>query len=421
MRLVAQPCDPTGWTGPESLDFHGPVDTFVVYVHGTNSRMKNTRLLIIFLIVFIDLLGFGIVIPILPSYAQGVFHASDFTVGMLVASFSFMQLVFTPFWGRLSDRIGRKPVLMIGLANTVIGYVLFGFAHTLPMLFFSRMLAGLGGANISAAQAYIADVTPVHERAKGMGLIGAAFGLGFVFGPVIGGLLSTYGYAVPGFAAAGLSTIALILTYTVLPEPERDSSIARVSTAFSLRGFTDTLRKPRIGLLLILFFLVTFAYANIYATFPILARSDFHYGDHEIGFLFGFIGIVGALTQGGLIRLFSGKVSERTLFLAGSAMTMIGLVCIPLSGNTWILHGVLTVLAFGSGLVTPQVLGMISQQAGPAEQGSILGINQSLGALARGLGPLWGGFIFQTAGHPYPFFTGGAVMLVVLLISWRSL
>jgi DHA1 family tetracycline resistance protein-like MFS transporter len=310
---------------------------------------------------------------------------------------------------------------MIGLANTVIGYVLFGFAHTLPMLFFSRMLAGLGGANISAAQAYIADVTPIHERAKGMGLIGAAFGLGFVFGPVIGGLLSTYGYAVPGFAAAGLSTVALILTFTVLPEPERDISIPQISTAFSLRSFTDTLRKPRIGMLLILFFLVTFAYANIYATFPILARSDFHYGDHEIGFLFGFIGIVGALTQGGLIRLFSGKVKERTLFLVGSAMTMVGLVCIPLSGNTWILHGVLTVLAFGSGLVTPQVLGMISQQAGPAEQGGILGINQSLGALARGLGPLWGGFIFQTAGHPYPFFTGGAVMLVVLLISWRSL
>jgi MFS transporter, DHA1 family, tetracycline resistance protein len=394
------------------------------------NRMKKTPLLIIFLIVFVDLLGFGIVIPILPSYAQRGFAASDFTVGLLVASFSFMQLLFTPLWGRLSDRIGRKPVLMIGLANTVIGYVMFGLAGSLTMLFAARMLAGIGGANISAAQAYIADVTPIHERAKGMGLIGAAFGLGFVFGPVIGGLLSAYGYAVPGLAAAGLSFTALLLTITILPEPKRaEADGPRISTAFSWKNLATVLGRPKIMVLLLLFFLVTFAYANIYATFPILATRDFGYSDHQIGFLFGFIGIIGALTQGGLIRLFAGRISERVLFLVGAGLTMVGLTLLPLAHHavvpeamhTVVLHTILTILAFGSGLVTPIALSMLSQRADPREQGGILGVNQSLGALGRTLGPVWGSFIFQAAGHPYPFFTGGAVMLLVLLIAWRSL
>lgn len=383
--------------------------------------MKRTPLAIIFLIVFIDLLGFGIVIPILPSYAQRGFAADDFTVGLLVASFSVMQLIFTPLWGSLSDRYGRKPILAIGLACTVVGYVLFGLADTLFMLFASRLLGGIGGANISAAQAYIADVTPVHERAKGMGLIGAAFGLGFVFGPFFGGILSGYGYHVPGFAAACLSAIALVTTFVLLPEPRHIDGITVNRSSISLAGLSAALRRPKVGPLLLLFFLVTFAYANIYATFPILSTRDRGYTDAEVGYLFAYLGIIGAITQGGLIRVLMKKFRETPLFLTGSILTMTGLTCIPFASQTLAVYMNLTVLALGSGIVIPAGLGLISRHTDSHEQGSVLGVNQSLGALGRALGPIWGGFVFQSYGHQWPFLTGGAVMLVVVLLAWRWL
>ncbi|MDX9760335.1 MAG: MFS transporter, partial [Bacteroidota bacterium] len=188
--------------------------------------MKKTPLAIIFLITFIDLLGFGIVIPIIPSYAEAGFGASDVMVGFVVASFSFSQLLFTPIWGRLSDRFGRRPILLFGLALTVVSYLMFGLAHSLEMLIASRLLAGIGGANISAAQAYISDVTRPEERARGMGLIGAAFGLGFVFGPFIGGALVGYGHQVPGFAAAAISAVAFVTALIALPESLRRGAAA---------------------------------------------------------------------------------------------------------------------------------------------------------------------------------------------------
>ena len=383
--------------------------------------MKKTPLLIIFLIVFIDLLGFGIVIPILPQYALNEFHTSDITVGLLVSSFSLMQLIFTPLWGRLSDRFGRRPILVLGLVCSVASYVLFGFAHTIVLLFVSRMLGGIGGANISAAQAYIADVTPPHERAKGMGLIGAAFGLGFVFGPVIGGLLSQYGYAVPGFAAAGLSFLALVGTVTVLPESRVRHADGTGHVKFSLPLVFESLRRPFVGLMLLLFFLITFGYANIYATFPMISTREFGYGDHQVGYLFGYLGLVGAITQGGLIRMLSSRYSERSLFLFGAICTMIGLAAIPLYVSTLVLHLVLTVLALGSGIITPMCLSMLSKHTDARDQGSVLGINQALGALGRTLGPVFGAYVFQAFGHVWPFFTGGIVLLAVVMISWRSL
>jgi multidrug resistance protein len=381
--------------------------------------MKNTPLYIIFLIVFIDLLGFGIIIPILPSYALRDFGSSEITVGLLVASFSLMQLLVTPFWGRVSDRHGRRPILAVTLAISVAGYLLFGLARSIGMLFLARMLSGVGGGNIGAAQAYIADVTPPHERAKGMGLIGAAFGLGFVFGPVAGGLLSRYGYAVPGFTAAGLSLAALLLTVTILPESRRDAGGAAAS-AFNAAQFGDAFRRPGLGSLLAAFFLATFGYANIYATFPMLATRDFGYTDHEVGYLFGFIGLVGAVTQGLLFRFLSARAGDRLLLRAGSLLTMAGLACIPLHGTTLTLHLVLLVLSLGTGLLTPTALGLISQRADPRRQGAMLGVNQSLGALARTLGPVWGTFTFQSLGHPWPFLSGAIVMLAVLAISWKT-
>jgi len=384
--------------------------------------MKKTPLTVIFLIVFIDLMGFGIIIPILPSYAQQVFCSSDVMVGVLVAAFSFMQLLFTPVWGRLSDRMGRKPVLVIGLVCTIAGYILFGFASSFLILFLARLLGGIGGANISAAQAYIADVTSVEDRAKGMGLIGAAFGLGFVFGPFIGGLLVPYGYEIPGFAAAALSTIALVTTIVFLPEPKMHAEkAAQTSSSFTLVKLKEALKKPKIASLFLLFFLVTFGYANIYATFPIISTREFDYTDRQVGMLFGFLGLIGAMTQGSFIRVLTKKIPEKPLFLIGVFFTMLGLTFLPFYISTAVLLIVLTSLSFGSGVVTPTALSLISQNTDARDQGSILGINQSLGALGRVLGPIWGSFVFQHFGHIWPFLTGGAVMLLVFILAWKLL
>lgn len=383
---------------------------------------RKTPLAIIFAITFIDLLGFGIVIPIIPSYAGTSFAASDVTIGFLVASFSFTQLVFTPIWGRLSDRVGRRPILILGLFLTVVGYVLFGFAGSLTMLFIARLLAGIGGANISAAQAYISDVTKPEERAKGMGLIGAAFGLGFVFGPFIGGVLVQYGYSVPGFAAAALSLIAFVTAIFALPESlPKNAERTTASMDFTLRTLVEALRKPKIGMLLLLFFLMTFGFANIYATFPLISVREFAFSDKEVGYLFGYLGFIGALTQGGLIRPLSARYEERWLFLIGAVATAVGLALIPYSGGTITLLIVLAVLSLGTGVMTPSCLSLISRYADPGQQGGVLGINQALGALGRVLGPIWGAFVFQAIGVSWPFLTGGFVLLIVVLLIRRTL
>ncbi len=383
--------------------------------------MKRTPLTIIFVITFIDLLGFGIVIPIIPSYAGTDFGASDVTIGFLVSSFSFMQLIFTPVWGRLSDRVGRRPILLLGLFLTVVSYVLFGMANTLELLFFSRLLGGIGGANISAAQAYISDVTTPRDRAKGMGLIGAAFGLGFVFGPFIGGMLVPYGYDIPGYAAAALSAVAFVTALIALPESLHSGGESSPAVRFSMRMLVDALRRPKIGMLLILFFLVTFGYANIYATFPLISVREFGYSDKQVGYLFGFIGIIGAATQGGLIRVLSERYQERWLFFTGSVLTMIGLAGIPCTQSTVPLLIDLAILSVGAGLVTPSCLSLISRHADERQQGGILGINQGLGALGRVLGPVWGAFAFQNIGIPWPFLTGGIVLFVVVILIRRTL
>ncbi len=378
-------------------------------------------LALIFVIVFIDLLGFGIIIPILPNFAQRGFGASDTMVGLLVGIFSFMQFVFTPIWGRISDVIGRKPILVFGLMCSVAGYLMFGLANSLMVLFISRMLSGLGGANISAAQAYIADVTTPFNRAKGMGLIGMAFGLGFVFGPFMGGLLVAYGYEYPGFAAAGLSAISLVTTMIALPESHvhRAKKVTGISASLSGKALFTALRKPFMGPMLVLYFFIIFALANIFSTFPLLAARDYHLSDREIGYLYGYIGLIGAIVQGGGIRILLRFVSERKLFIIGNGIMMAGLVLIPYAGTIPLLLGALTLLSIGNGANNPTALSIISNHARNEEQGGVLGLTQSLSSLARVLGPVWGGWIFGAAGHAFPFLTGGAVMIIVLVASLR--
>ncbi len=383
--------------------------------------MKNkSALTIAFTTVFIDLMGFGILIPILPSFANRELGISEFGIGAIVASFSFVQFIFNPVLGKLSDRLGRKPIMLITLLITSTSYIIFAFSHTFLMLLISRILAGLGGSNIGVAQAYIADVTEKHDRAKGMGLIGVAFGMGFVFGPIIGGVLSKYGYWAPGIGSASLSFIAFCFAAIFLKETVNDDNKTESRSTFKIFDFQSTiatLKKPGVGLLITIFFIITFSVANIYGTFALLGYKIYNLSDQQIGYLFAFLGIVSAIIQGGLIRFISVRFSEQMLIKIGIFAMIFGLGIIPFGGNFLGLAFILSLQAVGTGILQPTVLSMISKYSPDKEQGAILGINQSLSALARVLGPLWGGFSFQVLGYQFPFLTGGIIMLFTFLFS----
>src|SRR5215210_569596 len=265
--------------------------------------MKRSPLLVIFVTVFIDLVGFGIVIPVLPFYVVGTqFDASPRMVGLLFASYSVMQLIFTPVLGRLSDRYGRRPVLFFSLLGTSAGFLILGFATALWMLFAGRIIDGISGGNISTAQAYIADVTTPEERAKGMGLIGAAFGLGFIFGPAIGGILSRWGIGVPFLFAAGLAFANAVLLYFTLPETVTPDHPARVSAAGGgWSQITASLKQPKLAFVLLIFFLFVVAFSIMTASFALYTMYRFGFDAQHNGYLFGFIGVIGVLIQGVLI------------------------------------------------------------------------------------------------------------------------
>src|SRR5215211_3469020 len=296
--------------------------------------MKRSPLLVIFVTVFIDLVGFGIVIPVLPFYVEGTqFDASPRVVGLLFASYSVMQLLFTPILGRLSDRYGRRPVLFFSLLGTSLGFFILGFATTLWMLFAGRIIDGITGGNISTAQAYIADVTTEENRAKGMGLIGAAFGLGFIFGPAIGGILSRWGAHVPFLFAGALSLANATLLYFVLPETVTADHPARVSAATGRWSqLVRAVSQPRLAFVLAVYFLFVTAFSVMTASFGLFTLYRFGFDAHDTGWVFAFVGVVGALVQGGLIGRLVKFFGEPALVIAGALLFTASLVLIPLTG-----------------------------------------------------------------------------------------
>lgn len=383
--------------------------------------MKKSALSIIFMTVFIDLMGFGILVPLLPTFATSQLGVSDFGVGILFGVFSLVQFIFNPVLGKISDKYGRRPIILISLLCTITSYIIFGFANSFLVLFISRVLAGFGGSNIAVAQAYIADITEKHERSKGMGLIGMAFGLGFVFGPLIGGLLSVYGYQFAGFASAAFSTLAFIWAFfrldeTVVKKENNELSSVRPKI-FDFSFAYKTILHADSGLLIFLFFIITFSSANIFGTFALLAFKVYHLNNQQIGYQFAILGIVSAIVQGGLIKYFSVKFSEKSLILSGTFILIFGLGLLPYGVNFFGLAVVIILNAFGTGLLQPIVLSMISKYTSDIEQGAVLGLNQSLSALGRVLGPLWGGFAFEYLGYEFPFLTGAFFMFITFLFS----
>lgn len=383
--------------------------------------MQNKKALtIIFLTVFIDLLGFGILIPILPTFASSQIGISDFGIGVLVAIYSLIQFLFNPIVGKLSDRVGRRPIVLISLLLTSISYLIFSFSTTFLLLFASRILAGLGGSNIGTAQAYIADITDRENRARGMGMIGAAFGLGFVFGPIMGGFLSHFGYEYVGYASASFSFMAFLFAFFMLPESvkEKKSMSGFSVKLFSFQDAKKIVKIPNIGIFIFLFFVIIFSIANIYGTFALLGHKYYGFSNRENGYLFGIIGIVTAIIQGGLMKRLSNKLSEKALLYTGMLFLMIGLSLIPYGINFMGVAFISILYAVGAGILQPTIISFVSKYSPEDQQGAILGFNSSIGALARVLGPLWGGFAFQFLGYEAPFITGAVFTLFTLFGTW---
>ena len=355
--------------------------------------MKRSPLLVIFITVFIDLVGFGIVIPVLPFYVEGTkFNATPRAVGLLVASYSVMQLIFTPILGRLSDKYGRRPVLLASLLGTSLGFLILGFATTLWMLFLGRIIDGITGGNISTAQAYIADVTTPENRAKGMGMIGAAFGLGFILGPGIGGVLSRWGINVPFLFDAGLAFCNAILLYFTLHETVTKDHPARASAATGRWSqLLQSLKQRSLAVVLLIYFLFIVAFSMMTTSFSFFTMYRFGYDAHDTGWLFVFIGVVSAIVQGGLIGRLVERFGESALIVTGALLFTASLFVLPLTGPQTGLAWLLIVggaFAFGQSLATPALTSLASKSAGRGEQGAILGVTQSVASLARTVGPL---------------------------------
>ena len=388
--------------------------------------MRRSSLLVLFLTVFIDLIGFGMVIPFLSFYARE-YGASGTTVGAVVGIYSIMQFFFAPVWGRLSDRIGRRPVLLISLTASCTGYLLFAFTRNIEVLFLSRIVAGIGGANIGTAQAYISDSTTHENRAKGMGLIGAAFGLGFILGPPLSGILSEFGSnrgmpgnLLPGLVAAGLSFTALLVALSVLPESKPPDLVPRsgLPPQFDRRIWRDLIHNHLLSSLMIGIFLTLLSVAGMEVSVTIYGRERFHFSQRDMAFFFLFMGVIVATIQGGLIGKLAKRVGERGLILIGAASFIFGFVAVPLIYSVPLLYGVAFFIAIGQGLCYPSLTSLVSKVSPEGERGSILGLATSVGSLARFAGPILMGFLYDLF-HANAFYGGAILMSLALLVAWR--
>jgi MFS family permease len=413
--------------------------------------MNKSALATVFLVVVIDLLGFGIILPLLPFYAQE-FAASAVMIGLLYSVYSFMQLIFSPIWGSWSDRIGRRPIMLLSTFGAVIAYVVFGLAESLGVLFFSRVIAGMMGGNISTAQAYIADVTDSANRARGMGLIGAAFGIGFVIGPATATALihptfhemvANAGftefaswmegnrYALPGFFAAFLSFCSFLMVLFKLPETVDTSKprekVFRRPSVFTpkfWRLLKDQKGKSARGYLIPLvigFFLLSFGESSLYSAFPLFAESELNMTAEQVGIQFFYIGIIAVIVQGFLIKSLTNAFSEEKLFMVGNILMVIGLGLIPFATSMLTLAIFLGLMALGKSLNTPTITSLISKEASEDNVGAVMGASQGLSGLGRMIGPTWGGALFAVYfGLPFvatAIIVAATVWIAVGLIS----
>jgi MFS transporter, DHA1 family, tetracycline resistance protein len=402
--------------------------------------MKNTRLLTIFLIVFVDLLGFSLILPLLPYYAEQ-YGATPFTVGLLVASYAAGSLLGAPFLGRLSDCYGRRPILLVSVFGTLLGFLFLGFADPIGrmlagwmapasanafimgVLFFARILDGITAGNLTIAQAYISDVTDENTRAQGLGLIGAAFGLGFIIGPAVGGLLSSYGFNIPALAAAGIAAVNMILIWSFLPESltdaYRNEICGRRRPAFSFAALISALNRPVVGPLLLLRLFYGMAFAIFQSIFSLYAKAIGLSAD-TTGYVLAYVGLLAVVVQAGLIGPLTKRFPENRLILVGLWMMTGALIGWAFSDRLWLLLIVLVPLALSGGVLNTVIQSAISKSVNRDEIGGTLGISVSLDSVTRVIAPALGGFLLQSYGIWAPGIFGAFLMIwAVIFTYWR--
>jgi DHA1 family tetracycline resistance protein-like MFS transporter len=406
--------------------------------------MDKRRLITVFVIVFVDLLGFGLILPLLPFYADA-YGATPFVVGLLAASYAAAQLVGAPVLGRLSDRYGRRPVLLISIAGTVLAFLLLGLADPLgralagnssaattnaiilALLFVSRILDGVTGGNISVAQAYITDITDEENRARGLGLIGAAFGLGFIIGPALGGVLSTGGrYAVPAFVAAGIAALNWLSVLLWLPESLTDEIKAQLAkqparSIFSVRELVQAMRRPRFGPLLNVRFFYGLAFATFTGVFALYTQYQLGLDSTRTGYILAYVGLMSVLVQGVAIGRLTKRFPENRLTFGAVVVLALSLLAWAFAPNVLLLLVVLAPLAFAAGVLNTVINSSITKSVYPEEVGGALGVAASIESLTRVIGPAAGGFLLGTLGTWAPGVIGAVIMAWVVIYVWRRL
>ena len=383
--------------------------------------MKKSPLASILSIVFIDLIGFGMIIPILPLYAQG-FRATEWQIGLLLASYSFMQFLASPVLGWFSDRYGRKSVLLCSLIGSAAGYMLMASAVSLATLFAARILAGISGASVGTASAYIADITPPENRSKRIGLIGAAFGIGFVLGPAIGGILSHFSVAAPFWFAAFLSILNAIVMWVVLPEPERHA--VRQQGRVDLRETLEQAGSWRLGVITVTYFIGIAGFAIVTVIYAQVSNRRFDLNQSQISYIFVMMGLIGALIQGGAIGRLARRFGDVDLAIAGFALMAVSMIAMPLAHSIPVFLLFSAGLAMGNSLSQPTISAIASKGASPALQGRVLGVVQSAGSLGRVFGPVIAG-ILLTSDHlrsnsrygNTPFLVGGFIIGIAFVLA----
>lgn len=391
-----------------------------------NEKFFTKSLLIIFITIFIDLLGFGIVIPLLPFFAQD-FQATPIDIGFLVSSYSWMQFIFAPILGNLSDKYGRRPILFFSIIGSGIGYLMIGFAGSLLMVYAGRILGGITGANLSTAQAYIADITTRENRAKGMGLFGMAFGLGFILGPALAGILSKFGHDVPFFVAAALSFGNAILLYFILPESKKFGEVV-AEKKNRIVELLQTFKDSRFAVVTLEYFLLVMAFSMMTTAFPLYTNYSFGYNAEETGYVLAYVGLLAVIVQGGLLGKLSKKFGEANLVIAGCFLLVLSFLAVPyISGESFGLVGLLIgagCFAVGNSISSPSLTSLASKNAEEFEQGKILGVMQSAASLARAVSPTLTGFLLNNAVNKVDndtlkrnFFTAAGIMFIALLVA----
>jgi multidrug resistance protein len=370
-------------------------------------------LLIIFLTILVNLIGFGIIIPLLPFYAE-TFGASPLQIGLLFAVFSLCQLFAAPVLGDWSDKYGRRPILILSLLGTVVSFAMLAMAQSFTMLFIARIVDGLSGGNISTARAYVADVTEPKDRARAYGLIGVAFGLGFILGPALSGVLAKISMTAPIWVAAGITAVATVMAWLWLPETVHR---AHAGSGLPFKNLATLMRRPNLRRVLAIDFVYWLAFAVFQTTFALFAARRFNFDAPQTGYFFAAFGLLGAVVQGAMIRPVVNRFGDKATFIAGLLCGAIGLIATALTHSVGLFALSLVPLALGIGFGHPTMTSLVSRAARGDEQGRVQGAASAVESLGRTIGPMWGSATLQRFGEGTPYVTAAGFLLLTLLLS----